>query len=217
VILKKKNDIAFYFCRKLISVFVWYLRLQCSAYYQRSGRASTLGAWGSRSCTWIWTAGLMCCGWPEFWGIALQRVSKFRFHLLNFALLTSCQGYICKSLGSMQTFYRLYNFINLHCIPFIEPLSHLIGSAHLRNGDFEKDGTKDEFQCSLQNMLFSDCMQRFLYVRCYNSSEFTAALKASSLCMGPISHKITTLLACSYICCSPLPWAVVNKQTSRIL
>ena len=109
---------------------------------------------------------------------------------------------ICKSLGSMQTFYRLYNFINLHCIPFIEPLSHLIGSAHLRNGDFEKDGTKDEFQCSLQNMLFSDCMQRFLYVRCYNSSEVTAALKASSLC---ISQKVTSLFACSYICCSLLP------------
>ncbi|CAL4946392.1 unnamed protein product [Urochloa decumbens] len=51
------------------------------------------------------------------------------------------------------------------------------GSAHLRNGDFEKDVTKDEFQCSFENTLFSDCMQRFLYVRCYNSSEFTAALK----------------------------------------
>ncbi|CAO1944268.1 unnamed protein product [Urochloa humidicola] len=48
------------------------------------------------------------------------------------------------------------------------------GSAHLRNG---KDVTKDEFQCSFENTLFSDCMQRFLYVRCYNSSEFTAALK----------------------------------------
>ena len=109
----------------------------------------------------------------------------------------------------MQTFYRLYNFINLHCIPFIEPLSHLIGSAHLRNGDFEKDGTKDEFQCSLEDTLFSDCMQRFLYVRCYNSSEVTAALKASSLC---ISQKVTSLFACSYICCSLLPWAVVNKK-----
>ncbi|CAL4960239.1 unnamed protein product [Urochloa decumbens] len=51
------------------------------------------------------------------------------------------------------------------------------GSAHLRNGDLEKDGTKDEFQCSFENTLFSDCMRRFLYVRCYNSSEFTAALK----------------------------------------
>jgi hypothetical protein len=107
--------------------------------------------------------------------------------------------------GFYANIYRLYNFINLHCIPFIEPLSHLIGSAHLRNGDLEKDGTKDEFQSSFENALFSDCMQRFLYARCHNSSEITAALKASSLCMGPISQKITTLLACSYICCSPLP------------
>nr|TKW17935.1 hypothetical protein SEVIR_5G401200v2 [Setaria viridis] len=51
------------------------------------------------------------------------------------------------------------------------------GFAHLRNGGLEKDGTKDEFQCSFENTLFSDCMQHFLYVRCYNSSEFTAALK----------------------------------------
>ncbi|RLN04356.1 hypothetical protein C2845_PM13G14620 [Panicum miliaceum] len=36
------------------------------------------------------------------------------------------------------------------------------GSAHLRNGDLEKDGTKDEFQSSFENALFSDCMQRFL-------------------------------------------------------
>jgi hypothetical protein len=99
----------------------------------------------------------------------------------------------------MSTFYMLPNFINQHCTPFIEPLSHLIGSAHLRNGDLEKDGTKDKFHCSFENMLFSDCMQRFLYVRCYNSSEFTAALKASSLCLGPTSQKITTLLTCSYV------------------
>ncbi|XP_025819482.1 DNA repair protein XRCC2 homolog isoform X2 [Panicum hallii] len=51
------------------------------------------------------------------------------------------------------------------------------GSAHLRNGDLEKDGTKDEFQSSFENALFSDCMQRFLYARCHNSSEITAALK----------------------------------------
>nr|AGT17367.1 hypothetical protein SHCRBa_030_N11_R_100 [Saccharum hybrid cultivar R570] len=50
-------------------------------------------------------------------------------------------------------------------------------SAHLRNGDPENDGTKDEFQCSLENTLFSDCMQRFLYARCCNSLEFIAALK----------------------------------------
>ncbi|OQU87947.1 hypothetical protein SORBI_3003G370300 [Sorghum bicolor] len=52
-------------------------------------------------------------------------------------------------------------------------------SAHLRNGDPEPEnnGTKDEFQCSLENTLFSDCMQRFLYARCCNSPEFIAALK----------------------------------------
>nr|AGT17239.1 hypothetical protein SHCRBa_067_E24_F_20 [Saccharum hybrid cultivar R570] len=50
-------------------------------------------------------------------------------------------------------------------------------SAHLRNGDPENDGTKDEFQCSLENTLFSDCMQRFLYARCCNSPEFIASLK----------------------------------------
>ncbi|KAF8775197.1 hypothetical protein HU200_004596 [Digitaria exilis] len=51
------------------------------------------------------------------------------------------------------------------------------GSTHLRNGDLEKDDTEDEFQSSFENALFSDCMQRFFYVRCYNSSGFTAALK----------------------------------------
>ncbi|NP_001169396.1 DNA repair protein XRCC2 homolog-like [Zea mays] len=49
--------------------------------------------------------------------------------------------------------------------------------AHLRNGDPENDVTKDEFQCSLQNTLFSDCMQRFLYARCCKSPEFIDALK----------------------------------------
>lgn len=49
--------------------------------------------------------------------------------------------------------------------------------AHLGNGDPENDVTKDEFQCSLQNTLFSDCMQRFLYARCCKSPEFIDALK----------------------------------------
>jgi len=72
-------------------------------------------------------------------------------------------------------------------------------SAHLRNGDPEPEnnGTKDEFQCSLENTLFSDCMQRFLYARCCNSPEFIAALKVSSLCLCPISQEVTTWLACS--------------------
>ncbi|KAJ1286426.1 hypothetical protein BS78_03G350800 [Paspalum vaginatum] len=50
-------------------------------------------------------------------------------------------------------------------------------SAHLRSGDLENDGTKDELQRSFENTLLSDCMQRFLYVRCCNSSEFIAALE----------------------------------------
>ncbi|WVZ68017.1 hypothetical protein U9M48_017009 [Paspalum notatum var. saurae] len=36
-------------------------------------------------------------------------------------------------------------------------------SAHLRSGDLENDGTKDELQRSFENTVFSDCMQRFLY------------------------------------------------------
>lgn len=61
--------------------------------------------------------------------------------------------------------------------------------AHLRNGDPENDVTKDEFQCSLQNTLFSDCMQRFLYARCCKSPEFIDALKVSSLCLRPYLRK----------------------------
>ncbi|TVU36350.1 hypothetical protein EJB05_18282, partial [Eragrostis curvula] len=45
-------------------------------------------------------------------------------------------------------------------------------SAHPRNEELGKDGTKDSFNCSFEDTLFSDCMQRFLYVRCYSSSEF---------------------------------------------
>ncbi|KAK3166090.1 hypothetical protein QOZ80_1AG0041330 [Eleusine coracana subsp. coracana] len=50
-------------------------------------------------------------------------------------------------------------------------------SAHPRNGELAKDGTKDNFNCLFEETLFSDCMQRFLYVRCYGSSEFIAALE----------------------------------------
>ncbi|TVU36375.1 hypothetical protein EJB05_18307 [Eragrostis curvula] len=36
-------------------------------------------------------------------------------------------------------------------------------SAHPRNEELGKDGTKDSFNCSFEDTLFSDCMQRFLY------------------------------------------------------
>ncbi|XP_044977559.1 DNA repair protein XRCC2 homolog isoform X1 [Hordeum vulgare subsp. vulgare] len=51
------------------------------------------------------------------------------------------------------------------------------GSVHPTNEEFEIDGSKDEFH-SLESTLFSDCMKRFLYVRCYNSSELIDALKS---------------------------------------
>ncbi|KAL6840127.1 hypothetical protein ACP4OV_029937 [Aristida adscensionis] len=51
------------------------------------------------------------------------------------------------------------------------------GSTHSKHGELEKDDAKDKFRCSSDNMLFSECMQRFLYVSCYNSPEFIAALK----------------------------------------
>lgn len=62
-------------------------------------------------------------------------------------------------------------------------ISEGFGSVHPTNEEFENDGTKDKFHCSFENTLFSDCMKRFLYVRCYNSSELIAALKASSMCL----------------------------------
>lgn len=43
------------------------------------------------------------------------------------------------------------------------------GSAHPINEQFVKDGTED--------ILFTDCMKRFFYVRCYSSSELIVVLK----------------------------------------
>ncbi|XP_062207599.1 DNA repair protein XRCC2 homolog isoform X3 [Phragmites australis] len=51
-------------------------------------------------------------------------------------------------------------------------------SACPRNGEPGKDSSTDKFHCSFESTLFSDCMQRFLYVRCYSSPEFIAALKS---------------------------------------
>ncbi|KAF7038817.1 hypothetical protein CFC21_048935 [Triticum aestivum] len=51
------------------------------------------------------------------------------------------------------------------------------GSVHPTNENFVTDGSKDKFH-SFESTLFSDCMKRFLYVRCYNSSELVAALKS---------------------------------------
>ncbi|XP_051226411.1 DNA repair protein XRCC2 homolog isoform X2 [Lolium perenne] len=56
-------------------------------------------------------------------------------------------------------------------------ITHGCGSAHPPSEDFEKDVSKDKFH-SFQDTLFSDCMKRFLYVRCYNSSELIATLKS---------------------------------------
>ncbi|KAM3334051.1 hypothetical protein ACQJBY_028859 [Aegilops geniculata] len=50
-------------------------------------------------------------------------------------------------------------------------------SVHPTNEEFETDGSKDKFRL-FESTLFSDCMKRFLYVRCYNSSELIAALKS---------------------------------------
>ncbi|KAL6616448.1 hypothetical protein ACP70R_038718 [Stipagrostis hirtigluma subsp. patula] len=46
-----------------------------------------------------------------------------------------------------------------------------------RHGQLKEDGTKEKFPCFFEDTLFSECMQRFLYVSCYNSPEFVAALK----------------------------------------
>lgn len=58
--------------------------------------------------------------------------------------------------------------------------SYFAGSVH--HEEFETDGSKDKFRL-FESTLFSDCMKRFLCVRCYNSSELIAALKASSICL----------------------------------
>eukprot|EP00267_Zea_mays_P037862 XP_008675606.1 uncharacterized protein LOC103651676 isoform X1 [Zea mays] len=82
--------------------------------------------------------------------------------------------------------------------------------AHLGNGDPENDVTKDEFQCSLQNTLFSDCMQRFLYARCCKSPEFIDALKVSFLCLRPYLRKsLPGWHAHIFLTC--LRWCI-NKQ-----
>uniref|UniRef100_A0A453G0X9 RecA family profile 1 domain-containing protein n=1 Tax=Aegilops tauschii subsp. strangulata TaxID=200361 RepID=A0A453G0X9_AEGTS len=54
---------------------------------------------------------------------------------------------------------------------------YFAGSVHPTNENFVTDGSKDKFH-SFESTLFSDCMKRFLYVRCYNSSELVAALKS---------------------------------------
>lgn len=48
------------------------------------------------------------------------------------------------------------------------------GSTNPTNEEFAKDGATNSFS---ENTLFSECMKRFLYARCYNSSDFIAALQ----------------------------------------
>lgn len=183
--------------------------MQCSAYYQRSGRESTLGGWGGRSCTWTWTADLMCYGWLKFWGIVLQRAAVSSTHILNFVFLT-CSVVYWRAWVQPKPFLYVLEFYQSALHIFIEPLSHLTGLAHLGNGDPENDVTKDEFQCSLQNTLFSDCMQRFLYARCCKSPEFIDALKVSSLCLRPYLRKsLPGWHAHIFLTC--LRWCI-NKQ-----
>uniref|UniRef100_A0ACD5WM65 Uncharacterized protein n=4 Tax=Avena sativa TaxID=4498 RepID=A0ACD5WM65_AVESA len=76
-------------------------------------------------------------------------------------------------------------YIDLDCRFDVLRLAHILrnrivqgyGSSHPASEEFEKDVSKDKSH-SFQDTLFSDCMKRFLYVRCYNSSELTAALKS---------------------------------------
>ncbi|KAF0902501.1 hypothetical protein E2562_017901 [Oryza meyeriana var. granulata] len=53
-------------------------------------------------------------------------------------------------------------------------IAECCGSTNSTNEEFAKD---DATNGSAENTLFSDCMKRFLYARCYNSSDFIAALQ----------------------------------------
>ncbi|XP_006646514.1 DNA repair protein XRCC2 homolog [Oryza brachyantha] len=53
-------------------------------------------------------------------------------------------------------------------------IAECCGSTNPRNEEFAEDAAVDS---SFENTLFSDCMKRFLYARCYNSSDFIAALQ----------------------------------------
>lgn len=45
------------------------------------------------------------------------------------------------------------------------------------NEGYQKNDTKVSLTCEFDEELLLSCMRRFLYIRCYSSSDFLAALK----------------------------------------